>query len=788
MGIERFFSSIKENNITNLQSSFTRILENRISAKFLYMDFNSVIYISSARVLHDLNEILLLLVIGDNSLKLETALKDYKIELEDYSPQNFNKYIEEKLDLLILDKTLDYIYNALSNYIYPQDLEYLYIGIDGVPSKSKMLEQKKRRYIGAITFEIRNKIFKKYEEELKSDKNRFQYEKFKISWSRNKITGGTTFMHQLDKILRSQKFEENLSKICRNLKKYIYSGVYIPGEAEKKIFNHIKNSSHQIDNLLIYSPDADVTLLGLLLSSKLSPRDTPSQNIKILRYNQQKDNYNIIMIDILRDNIFNYIHNSFKNGTKLNGKLDKYSIINDIVLLLTIFGNDFVPKIESFNVSQDFNKIIDKYIQTLNHLAKYFIQFSKSSQKNIINKDFLLEIFKNLKEDEGGNLQKIYMVSHYRNYEKLKKTLNATSENFTHVVNLFLNNLRDLHVDMQNYGEDKLDRWSKSNDFINKLKKVARLEAPKEITNREFLQNYYNYFKMNNIFPKIGLFFRKYSKSLNDEFHQQKLEQSIPQYFKKKEKLTSFDKEIYKFENMLDEYSYKLNAFSLNLGSVFIDPKSLRWKTEKIIDGVNRYYKDFFNINDLKLDSKGNVLAEIIYQYIIGFFWVFEYYYNNLDPFYEEKFGDIWFYPHSHAPLVTQIHEYLKYYMNDNLTKNIYNDLNRNKVSRNDFFNNLEQLMYVSPAPLMKDIMPREYYDFIDNYEFYPDFKRIINDIWTKKDGNGWIDCRGALFLTKCHLNLEDFYWPYSKDLRFMKELRAIPLKKSTQERTGYTL
>ena len=40
MGIEQFFGSIEENTITNLESSFTKILEQKLDATYLYIDFN----------------------------------------------------------------------------------------------------------------------------------------------------------------------------------------------------------------------------------------------------------------------------------------------------------------------------------------------------------------------------------------------------------------------------------------------------------------------------------------------------------------------------------------------------------------------------------------------------------------------------------------------------------------------------------------------------------------------------------------------------------------------------
>ena len=48
------------------------------------------------------------------------------------------------------------------------------------------------------------------------------------------------------------------------------------------------------------------------------------------------------------------------------------------------------------------------------------------------------------------------------------------------------------------------------------------------------------------------------------------------------------------------------------------------------------------------------------------------------------------------------------------------------KIPRKSYFNCLEQLMYVSPIQMIKNIIPKEYRDFGD----YPDINKMINEIW----------------------------------------------------------
>lgn len=171
MGIERFFSSIQRNDITNLQTSFTRILEKRIPAEYLYVDFNSIVYITRNKIIMDLNYLLNKIIIGEHKKdkRSQWIIKEYWLEVDDKTtPEKFNKSMtDDVLDKLIISKILEYVVNIVTNYVEPDQLKIFYIAVDGVPNKSKMMEQKKRRYIGAFAKEMSKKILQKHERELK---------------------------------------------------------------------------------------------------------------------------------------------------------------------------------------------------------------------------------------------------------------------------------------------------------------------------------------------------------------------------------------------------------------------------------------------------------------------------------------------------------------------------------------------------------------------------------------------------------------------------------------------
>ena len=734
MGIERFFSSIEQNDITNLKSMFTYKLQKRLKSTYLLIDFNSIVHVTSTSILSDMNYLLYQILNKTfKNDKVTQLIDNYNIELDINSELKYTDLTQfltkDKMDTIVLNKVEEFVFNILENFVDPNELKHFYIAIDGVPNITKMIEQKKRRYMGTVISELKKKIFVKYESELMKEKTRYLYEQNKIEWSKLNISPGTPFMKQLDQLLSSKEFNGKVKNICPKLKTYVCSGTDEFGEGEKKIVDYAHKNNINGD-ITIFSPDSDMTLLCLILSNKF-------KNISIMRHNQQDNNYDIINIDLLRKNIFDYVLNSIKLATKnINIKITDTNVINDIVFILTIFGNDFLPKIESFNVKYDFNKIIDKYVKVISeNNFEYVINGST------INQLILVKVLEELHQKEGNNLQKIYMSSQYQNYEKLKKLLGADHDNFNQVISDFLVKLRTLNYKVRNNKLDINLMVTNEGQFINILSKLTRFQihTSNKINHKEFLEDYVNYYKKNNKLPDINVTFRRYSRSLKNQRYRDKLEHTLDR-IDPNLKVTKYDEEIFKLDNMLDEYAKKLNATSLNLGYVSIDQKSYTWKTEPIQKGVKKYYYDFFGVNDVDVTHPD--MKMIMRDYMEGLMWVFDYYYNNVDK------PNIWFYKYSHAPLITQLYDYMKQQDKNYLSK-LLTGLKKYEVSESEFFKPEEHLMYVSPTSLNAYIVPEKYKGKVNDQL---DINRIVDEVWTNTISDE-IDCRGVLFLNKCHLN-----------------------------------
>ena len=72
--------------------------------------------------------------------------------------------------------------------------------------------------------------------------------------------------------------------------------------------------------------------------------------------------------------------------------------------------------------------------------------------------------------NEGSNLQKNYIATHYRNYKKLKDILKANNNNFTYVLNKFLEEIREFNDAIKN---NKI--FEPKKEFIEILKQFVKI-------------------------------------------------------------------------------------------------------------------------------------------------------------------------------------------------------------------------------------------------------------------------------------------------------------------------
>lgn len=735
MGIERLFSTLENNPIANTMKPFLKqiIKGTKVPATYFLIDFNSILHMVSAELVADLNTLLLKIilgVIGDEVSK--NLIEKFKFNFITKST-TYNEYVSyltrDKVNDLIIDKMEDYIKNIILNVITTDKLKVIYIAMDGTPSKAKMMEQRNRRWVSYITEELKKKIYDKYEKELMSQKVRYLYEGNKIQWSNRAITVGTPFMDKVEKRLTSQAWIQFIRKSCISLKKYIYTGYNIPGEGEKKVINFIRNEKITIDDyIMIYSPDSDVILLAMLLETSIGGHKA-LKHISLIT-NQKKRMSNILEVDTFIDNLHDYVHKKSKFDFEQN------KLIRDLVFLFTIFGNDFVPKIESFDVNQNFSMLIDNYIDVFD--GEYIIQDKK--QRAEINHDMFLKVLEHFSQHEEKLIYAKYLNTICVNFRTLLKKFDATNETLLETVEKYLEFITKLigNVEKGKEIDDDVD-FSKYYDLLVSYVQLDESDYPL-LHQEDFKQKLTKYIQNHKKINITKLKFMPYSTSTDNEMHKRNIEKSVKD-LNVDFKVLDYDKEIYALQNMLDEYSTKFNNKKYIIGKVQVDYNNYTLKKHPYKKMREYYYEKVVHSTDEE------DIEKLVKAYVEGYMWVFEYYYNT----YNHENGDIWYYKYTKTPLLKDFYSFYK--NNIKLIKNIQSKVIKSQQTPKYYFLPLEQLFYISvnlnDFGFNDDILNLQR-DLAAN-KIYPDVSEMVENIWNNEK-NKYLDCRGQIFASKCHI------------------------------------
>ena len=276
----------------------------------------------------------------------------------------------------------DNIYDNMINIINitnPKDL--IYIAIDGVCPRSKIEQQKYRRFRSANEQKI---------------------------WDTNAISPGTNFMNNLN-IFLNNKFKEYPVKI-------ILSDSSEAGEGEHKIMQYLKNQNNSDINI-IHGLDADLIMLSMIKTNHIYLlRERTEYNIEEL-----DSEYIYLDINLLKKYLVQDIKKDFI-------KLSNQNIINDYIFLCFFIGNDFIHNSPCINIRYNgLNNLLEIYNQLHEEHAGifYLIYNNKLDLDNF--KRFIHKL--SLKENEY--LQKILFIRNKQN----KKFINQYHDIYNSYIN-----------------------------------------------------------------------------------------------------------------------------------------------------------------------------------------------------------------------------------------------------------------------------------------------------------------------------------------------------------------
>lgn len=472
--------------------------------------------------------------------------------------EEINKNINELLSFIILFK----LKQNVNNIHVMKFIKSINIFFDGIPSYSKILEQRKRRLNNYIDSRERKRLFKKYFDGIEEniiEEDGLIYDYF--VWLDNRFNFNKSigpFSYILLKI-------QNIIKDKINI---FFPGIKVTidfsinyGEADFKILKFIekKNKSSEI---FIHSCDSDFIYFILLFQLK-SNQKLLKINYNFLRYNVKNENeYMLINATTLINNLID----KYKLVNKLNN-LNKNNFIFDFLLLVFMFGNDILPYNFEINtelslallfethylITKEGENIVNLSSKTLikfNNFKKWLLLIKKKNSQTIIllNKyyklpyNFIIFCTDKLNYNIYDIINKLIIP--YLAYQGSLINFDKTDIRcilFKKNKGKKCNPLDKFNSEIQDYLNEYLNKifdYSNINDYgLIKLEKVA------DITNNPF-QNLYNFlntkisksnkfnsYELKNL-KEIDSFFKNIKSNFNTRTYLETLFIHIHLYFK----------------------------------------------------------------------------------------------------------------------------------------------------------------------------------------------------------------------------------------------------------------
>ena len=314
----------------------------------------------------------------------------------------------------LVSQTIQYLETLISIY-KDYNLKTLYIAIDGVPPRSKIEQQRKRRFHSVYERNIKSKLNEKYSQYISTND--------KINKiNTNIITPGTNFMKKLKKGIESYLKQNDVAE------EIIFSSSEIPEEGEHKIYKYLLDNNYtENDNIVIYGLDADLIMLSII---------THINNIYLLRektdygsYSFEFGDHNFLYLDI--DSLKLSLLNEFNEYQIDNIKNeDITNLLDDFVFICFLLGNDFIPKIPWLSIYNSGNEILLKTYSQIHNQHREFLVDRKNKK---INEHILFLFLEKLSDIENTEMKtyydkrlrkRIYLQECNNDLEKSLKILN----------------------------------------------------------------------------------------------------------------------------------------------------------------------------------------------------------------------------------------------------------------------------------------------------------------------------------------------------------------------------
>lgn len=321
MGIPTFFRSILQKNRSLIRGASA----GGENFDYFFIDFNSLIY--------------------------NTWNKIHK---------NIASYHDEAMiHQLLIQATVETVVHMVNDIVCPS--HYVFISMDGVAPRAKMVQQRSRRY-KSVQFK---EVLKRKREELGIENP--------IEWDPSpNICPGTVFMEKMGVAMRAAMKANQFD--CQVL----LSDVSCPGEGEHKFLKRIRmihsDPLTRDTSVVVYSPDGDMISLSLLThKSRVHIMRMPDkESLHESRFCNEGFEFIYCDLDALRKDFFQQLTVAYQGET-----IDELRILNDYNFLLFMVGNDFVPSLPFLKIrSGGLDILIGIYNRLRPEIRDYLVDYN----------------------------------------------------------------------------------------------------------------------------------------------------------------------------------------------------------------------------------------------------------------------------------------------------------------------------------------------------------------------------------------------------------------------------
>lgn len=616
---------------------------------------------------------------------------------EDEIVQKFISYITIKradnnnlsiIELVIYEKIINTIIFNLHKIHYIQFIQSILIFYDGIPSISKVIEQRRRRIKNFLESNQKKILFKKYFDKLSTNNKKlfdnlskkyinidttndnilFDYFKWiKNRFSIDKSIGpASDFIKNLEVFMKT-KIKTKFPKI--NL--YINSANE-NGESDFKIFKYISETC-SCGDFSIHTTDSDLIHMILVQQTyyKITDKDI---NLSVIKYNKSSTVQIIDANHIIKNILESY--NSLNNIKTIN-----YKIIWDICLIFYFFGNDHLPS--SNEIGPELN--LDFF------LKKHYIALGKNNIVNLNKTNITLDIncllllLEKINDTKKNNITKIILQRYFKiNIQLVNIFVDKLNFDFNELLDFLKRFIifRSCTMDINEY--DKLH-----DDDIRKIfRKSIDINIEK--------YNSINYLELNEMKNKIVL------------------------------------DNIVLIENNLDYYAIEYNGLIQYNKTLFVtdDPYQDLYNyisdtSTTILTKKYPYLYDYIDISyHLKLNTNNTYDSNICNDYLKKMFHLILIQFGCMKDYHSDN---ITFYKYNHMPSLDNMIQFIKTIpKNINIIEVWNEEIKYDNIEPNKYLNHINHHLLITP--------------FITSFNINDETKLILSKIQSDIIDNMWLD------------------------------------------------